>query len=243
MNQPMASSPQDQEVLKQRAYYKETAGIYEDLHVIDKDEHYFALRLLESAIDFYDIRSVLDVGAGTGRVARYLKERHPDLKVVSIEPVQELREVGHQKGLTPQELMDGDATSLALQDGAFDLVCAFGVLHHIRQPHLAVNEMLRVGARGVFISDANNFGQGSFLARSFKQVVNVLGLWGVANWVKTKGKGYTISEGDGLAYSYSVFNDYRRISKLCHMHLFNTQPAGVNPYRTAAHVAVLGIKK
>ena len=62
--------------------------------------------------------------------------------------------------------------------------------------------------------------------------------------VKTKGKGYTISEGDGLAYSYSVFNSYKQIKAKCRsIHLLNTQDGLINPYRTASHVALLGIKK
>ena len=53
-----------------------------------------------------------------------------------------------------------------------------------------------------------------------------------------------ISEGDGLAYSYSVFNDYGQIRAQCSsVHLVNLLDAGVNPYRTATHVALLGIKQ
>lgn len=68
-----------------------------------------------------------------------------------------------------------------------------------------MSEMLRVAQKAIFISDANNFGQGRFLARTAKQALNALGLWKTVDFIKTKGKGYTISEGDGLAYSYSVF--------------------------------------
>jgi len=76
-------------------------------------------------------------------------------------------------------------------------------LHHIRKPALAVAEMLRVATKAIFLSDSNNFGHGSPLGRSIKQTIDLLGLWPLADWIKTKGKGYTISEGDGLAYSYS----------------------------------------
>ena len=133
--------------------------------------------------------------------------------------------------------------SLAFDDGQFDLVCAFGVLHHIRTPDLAVAEMLRVARRAVFISDANNFGQGSLVWRSVKQCLNALRLWPLANLVKTRGRGYSVTEGDGLAYSYSVFSNYRQLQRACHsVHFFNTLPAGPNLYRTAGHVAVLGVK-
>lgn len=235
--------PSNDEVAIQRAYYKSSAQQYDSVHVNEKDEHHFALRFLEAAIDHYGITSVLDVGAGTGRVACHLKEKYPALKVVSVEPVKELREVGYSKGLTREELIEGDATRLQFQDSQFDLVCEFGILHHVRSPASVVAEMLRVGKVGIFISDSNNFGQGSFASRAVKQLLDALGLWRVADLIKTKGKGYEITEGDGLAYSYSVFNNYAQIARACHTHIFNTEPAGINPYRTAPHIALLGIKK
>ncbi|MGE0093173.1 MAG: class I SAM-dependent methyltransferase [Alphaproteobacteria bacterium] len=235
--------PSNDEVSIQRAYYKDTAESYDAGHVNEKDEHYLGLRFLEAAIDYYGIASVLDVGAGTGRVARYLKPKHPALKILSVEPVKELREVGHAKGLSEAELIAGDATKLQFADGAFDLVCEVGILHHVRDPSAVIAEMLRVAKVGIFISDSNNFGQGSFLLRTVKQLLYNLGLWKVADWIKTLGKGYQITEGDGLAYSYSVFKNYAQIARVCHTHILNTAPAGINPYRTAPVVALLGIKK
>lgn len=235
--------PSDDEVAIQRAYYESTARKYDAVHVHEKDEHYFALRFLEAVIGHYGIASVLDVGAGTGRVAHYLKAKHPTLRIVSVEPVKELREVGHAKGLSEAELIEGDATKLQFADGAFDLVCEFGILHHVRHPETVIAEMMRVAKVGIFISDSNNFGQGSPLSRAIKQLLDALGLWRVADWVKTKGKGYEITEGDGLAYSYSVFNNYAQIARVCRTHIFNTESAGINPYRTAPHIALLGIKK
>ena len=242
MTEPATSIAPGTETDIQRTYYKDTAKLYDTLHVNKKDEHYFALRILEAIIELYDIKSVLDIGAGTGRVARHLKSKNPDLRILSVEPVRELREIGYSHGLSRDELVEGDVNKLALRDGEFDLVTEFGVLHHVKDPALAISEMLRVSKIGIFISDSNNFGQGSFMSRSVKQVLNALKLWQLADLIKTKGKGYTISEGDGLAYSYSVFNNYDQIAKQCKTHIFNTGPAGVNPYRTAEHVGLLGIK-
>lgn len=231
------------EVEIQRKYYAETSSRYDDMHVDPHDEHTLALNFLGAVVDFYGIESILDVGAGTGRAALHLKARHPHLRITSVEPVRELREIGHAKGLSADELVDGDATNLAYDDNAFDLVCEFGILHHIRNPAAAVDEMLRVGRVGIFISDHNNFGNGSFLARSVKQLLAAAGLWRAFDFLKTGGKGYFISEGDGLAYSYSVFNNYPAVARRCHTHILNTTAGGINPYRTAPHVALLGIKK
>lgn len=231
------------EVEIQRQYYRDIAGTYNDTCVHEKDEHYFALSFLLSAVDYLEAKSILDVGSGTGRAVTYIKQRRPDISIVGVEPVEELRNIGYANGLSRSDLIDGDATQLQFAENQFDVVCEFGVLHHIRKPEAAVAEMLRVARKAILISDSNNFGQGSFVVRSVKQLLDLFGLWGVADYVKTKGKGYSISEGDGLSYSYSVFNNYAQIKKHCKsIHLFNTAPAGINPYRSSTHIALLGIK-
>jgi ubiquinone/menaquinone biosynthesis C-methylase UbiE len=228
----------------QRKYYAKTAAKYEEMHVSAKDEHYLALNFLIASLDYYQIRSILDVGCGTGRALREIKTLRPDIKIVGVEPVKELREVGYKSGLAEEELVEGDATNLQFPDSGFDLLSEFGVLHHIPRPERAVVEMLRVARRAVFISDSNNFGQGTPLSRKLKQAANSLGLWKAIDLIKTRGKGYAISEGDGLYYSYSVFNNYDIIQSACNMiHLLNTRDGHINPYRTASHVALLGIKR
>jgi hypothetical protein len=103
--------------------------------------------------------------------------------------------------------------------------------------------MLRVASKAVFISDGNNFGQGSPPQRMIKQALRAAGLWKAFDYVKTRGKGYLISEGDGLYYSYSVFTDYPQIARSCsRVHLLNTRPSGPNLSRSAPQVALLGIK-
>jgi ubiquinone/menaquinone biosynthesis C-methylase UbiE len=180
----------DRETQVQRAYYKQTARDYDARHVEENnDEHRFAIRILEAIVDCHGIQSILDIGAGTGRVARHFKTRHPDLRVVSVEPVLELREIGYANGLSQDELIDGDVNNLAFKDGEFDLVCEFAVLHHVRNPGRAIGEMMRVAKVGIFISDSNNFGQGSLLARIAKQSLNALRLWKLADYLKTRGKG------------------------------------------------------
>lgn len=237
-------SPDSQsEVEIQQHYYAETASKYDTLHVSEKDSHYFALRLMLGSLDFLDISSMLEIGSGTGRSLVYAKQQHPDLIVRGIEPVKELRGIAYTKGISTIELTEGDALELQFDDNQFDLVCSFGVLHHIKTPDIAIKEMLRVAKKAIFISDSNNFGQGSFVARTIKQAINLLGLWPAADWIKTKGRGYSISEGDGLAYSYSIFNNYHQIRQSCKsVHILNISPGGIDIYKTADHIALLGIK-
>jgi ubiquinone/menaquinone biosynthesis C-methylase UbiE len=231
------------EVEIQREYYRETARRYDLAHLEGDPEHHFSMAFMLGMFDLLGIRSVLDIGSGTGRAVAEIRRARPEILVRGIEPVAELREIGYRKGIALEELIDGDALALHYGAAEFDLVCEFGVLHHIRTPQRAVAEMLRVAGKAVFISDCNNFGQGGLAARALKQAINALGLWRVADLIKTRGLGYTISEGDGLGYSYSVFDNYDQIRRACKsVHLLNTLPAGINPYRSASHVALLGLK-
>lgn len=232
------------EIQIQQRYYAETASHYNLMHLDNKGEHFFALNFMVAALEHLQINSILDVGSGTGRALFYIRKFRPDMKILGIEPVKELREIGYKNGLSKGELIDGDATKIQFSPDEFDLVCEFGMLHHIRIPEIAVSEMLRVAKKAIFISDSNNFGQGSLINRIIKQSINLLGLWTVFDLIKTKGKGYTLSEGDGLAYSYSVFNNYRQIQAQCKsIHILNTKDGHIDPYRTASHIALLGVKK
>lgn len=235
------------EVEIQRQYYAQTARSYDEMHLAKDQEHILALHLLASYIEFYQIHSVLDVGSGTGRAVLWLKKHFPDLVVKGIEPVTTLREQGYKKGITLEDLIDGDAYQIPFPDNSFDLVCEFAVLHHVKEPEKVVREMSRVASKMVCISDCNFLGQGSLPLRLFKYVIFSLGLWPVANWIKTKGKGYTLSEGDGLAYSYSVYQSFRTIHK-CWRNLRITSTGGASdtlfgPILSAGQLLLIALNK
>jgi SAM-dependent methyltransferase len=200
-------------VTLQRAYYTRTALAYDQAHSQGDSEHDLACSLLEGLVRHYRMSSVLDVGSGTGRAVARLRTSLPDCRVLGIEPVAALRSVGHANGVPESHLIHGDVTKLEMPDRSYDLVCEFGVLHHVPDSRRAVSEMIRVADKAIFISDSNRFGQGGLVGRFAKVTIWQLGLWPLANWIKTKGRGYTYSEGDGVAYSYSVFDDYRFVAR------------------------------
>jgi hypothetical protein len=73
---------------------------------------------------------------------------------------------------------------------------------------------------------------------------NLFGLWSFVDLIKTGGKGYRFSEGDGVAYSYSVFNSWKGICARCDsVYAMNTQGKSYNHYDKASHVVVIGILK
>ena len=226
----------------QKNYYAKTADGYDSQHLFHGDEHYLALNYLDGLIKFNNVKTLLDIGEGTGRVALFLKKRNPILKIISIEPVKELRDIGYSKGLEQSELLDGDVYSLPFENSSFDLVCAFGVFHHLENPLAALGEMQRVSRSSIFISDSNNFGQGSSTSRFIKQTLNSIKLWDLAVFVKTKGKKYSISAGDGLAYSFSLFSLIKSLKTSYSIYFLSTVPSKRNLYKSASHIAVFAQK-
>ena len=226
----------------QKNYYTTTANEYDSQHLSHGDEHYLALNYLDGLIRFNNVKSVLDIGAGTGRVALFLQKRNPELRIISLEPVKELRDIGYAKGLDQSELLDGDIYSLSFANSSFDLVCAFGVFHHLENPLAALGEMQRVSRSSIFISDSNNFGQGSTASRFIKQTLNTFKLWELAVFIKTKGKKYSILAGDGLAYSFSMFSLIKTLKSNYSLYFLSTVPSNGNLYKTASHVAVFAHK-
>jgi SAM-dependent methyltransferase len=204
-------TPPDPEAL-QRAYYARTADRYDASHLQEDGAHELALELVAGIARSMGARRIVDVGAGTGRAVLRLRALLPEVEVFGVEPVAELVAEGRAKGLDADALRVGDGRSLPLGDGEVDIALATGVLHHVPRPALVVREMMRVASRAVFISDGNRFGQGRLPARLAKLGLYSLGLWKAFDYVRTRGKGYMESEGDGIFYSYSVFDNLPELS-------------------------------
>jgi len=232
----------------QRQHYVRTAAQYDALHVSDADEHGIALRYLSALVREFDMLSVLDVGTGTGRAMAYLRRTLPRLTVVGVEPVLRLLQQAQAKPhLRGAMLASASGYRLPFPDASFDAVCQFGVLHHVEQPNDVVREMIRVATRAVFLSDSNRFGQGRIPIRWIKLLIAACGLWPVANFIKTHGTGYTISEGDGLSYSYSVFDSVETLRGWAdRLILVPTSSVPDGPWHfpllTASHVLLCAIR-
>jgi len=195
-----------------RDYYSATADHYSDMHENIQDAHTAALSILNPLLHYLEVTSMLDVGTGTGRALHYLRQHRPTMTLMGVDPVQELLDKAADRGIPRTSLTVGVGENLPFADNSFDASCEFGILHHVPQPDLVVREMIRVSRKCVFLSDSNRFGQGSFLARVVKLLSYKLGLWPLIDLAKTRGKGYSVSDGDGLAYSYSVFDSYETLA-------------------------------
>jgi ubiquinone/menaquinone biosynthesis C-methylase UbiE len=231
------------EIKLQRDYYTRKASQYEQMHVQGDGEHDLACMLVAGLASHYNLLTILDVGSGTGRAVIRLSKHFHRADVLGIEPVEALRAIGHSNGIPKDKLIDGDATKIAFNNQSFDLVMELGMLHHVPYPHLVIAEMLRVSRRAIFISDINRFGRGGWLSKQTKLSLWRIGLWPLFNWLKTKGKRYHFGEGDGVAYSYSVFDDYTYIKNQCsQVIIFNLDGSGMNALTGAHHIGLFAIK-
>ena len=198
-----ALTPRSSMTQLQRDYYTETAAAYNSVHLQPGDEHFVALEYATELLGVVRAKSVLDVGSGTGRAVRFLQQRRPDLQVEGVGPVAELREQARFLGVA---LRDGSGEELPFDDGSFDVVISFGLLHHVPDPEQVIAEMTRVARCGVMISDTNRFAQGSIASCVLKLGIHSMHLWPTFERIRTKGRGYMQSNGDGVFYSYSIFD-------------------------------------
>jgi ubiquinone/menaquinone biosynthesis C-methylase UbiE len=198
----------------QRQYYTDTAARYDSMHAHEGDDDPGILKFVWAMLRTIEAQTVLDVGAGTGRGIRHLLDAIPGLSVRGIEPVAALIQQAVQKNrVPPGAILQGSGDALPFADASFDVVCSFALLHHVPKPDAVVREMVRVARKAVIIADSNRFGQGAWPVRLAKLGLYKTGLWGAVNFLKTGGKGYMITEGDGLAYSYSVYDSLDRITQ------------------------------
>ncbi|MFT5660698.1 MAG: ubiquinone/menaquinone biosynthesis C-methylase UbiE [Sulfurimonas sp.] len=84
--------------------------------------------------------SVLDVGAGTGMMSEFAHRCNSELKYVAIDPAEGMLK------FAPEYLETHIATAEALpfEDKSFDAVLMGESLHHLRDPELALKEIIRV---------------------------------------------------------------------------------------------------
>jgi ubiquinone/menaquinone biosynthesis C-methylase UbiE len=209
----MARDP-DSAVEIQRRYYTDTAPRYETMHSHEGAEDPYSTTFVLAMLRMLDARSILDVGSATGRGLLRIKEAMPSLFACGVEPVAALVEEAERNGILAScPILQASGEALPFPDRSFDVVCEFAILHHVGNPAAIVKEMLRVANKAVFISDSNRFGQGSRLMRVIKLALYKTKLWNVYNYLRTGGKLYRITEGDGLAYSYSVYDSYDQIAQ------------------------------
>lgn len=203
----------EEAVAIQRRYYSETASKYEQMHAREGGDYAFNRKFVEAMLQMLGAQSVLDVGTATGYRLHDLRAVLPEAFLCGVEPVDALLGIARRNDvLSSGALICGTGLALPFADKSFDVVCEFSILHHVRRPDVVVKEMLRVARKAVLLSDSNRFGQGGMLARLAKLAMYKTKTWSTFDWLRTKGRGYRITDGDGLSYSYSVYDSYELLA-------------------------------
>jgi ubiquinone/menaquinone biosynthesis C-methylase UbiE len=86
---------------------------------------------------------LLDVGGGTGRVARHFAGQVA--QVCILDPSATMLQEGQRKGIC---ITRGEAEELPFCSGTFDRIIMVDAFHHLRDQQVAVHELMRVLAAG-----------------------------------------------------------------------------------------------
>jgi SAM-dependent methyltransferase len=105
---------------------------------------------VERHIDMASIDSAFDVGCGDGFATHYFSESIPRVEGGDVSEL-----MLEHNPIDSRSLKVIDAEHLDLPDDAYDLVYVWEVLHHLKDPVLAVREMARVSRRYVVIFEPN----------------------------------------------------------------------------------------
>lgn len=216
--QPSSDHPQmstePNPVTIQRQYYTDTAARYDSMHAHEGGTDASITKYMYTFARMLEVRSILDVGTATGATLRDIQQALPGTFVCGVEPVAALVAQAARNGeVASGRILQATGEALPFPDASFDAVCEFATLHHAANPTAVVKEMLRVARKAVFLCDSNRFGQGSLPARLLKLALYKAKLWPAFNYLRTGGKGYAITEGDGLAYSYSVYDSLEPVTR------------------------------
>jgi SAM-dependent methyltransferase len=123
---------------------------------------------LDAMLDGMTPSTVVEVGAGEGRVTERLVERFPDATVIGLDLLDDdLAGDWAELGLP---MFFGDATRLPFTDASIDLVVGLEVMEHIPRPTDALREIARVCRHATVLSvprepiwRAGNMARGRYL--------------------------------------------------------------------------------
>jgi SAM-dependent methyltransferase len=232
---------------KQIAYYAETASQYDAMHVTADDEHYRALEHLHILTSQLEIRSVLDVGCGTGRALEWCARHLPEASLAGLDPSPDL--LGIAATRVPKPVYHrGEAQDMPYANGEFDLVIATGIMHHVEAPERCIREMFRVARKAILISDHNHFAFGKDAIRSLRLGLYAVKLLDLVAFIRQGFKRQTYSRGDGYSFPYSLLDNYRTIDDLSsEVYLLPTRPCiegrHANFMLCQTHLAILALTR
>lgn len=124
-------------------------------------------------------KRVLEVGIGTGRIAKPLQQRN--FEIVGVDISRGMLAKAQQKGI--EDLVMGDANHLPFEDKTFDAAVLAHVLHLLENPAETFGKLARVSRNEIVVfvrkrDDASTFPAGderSVLRQTFRKVAEEMG--------------------------------------------------------------------
>ncbi len=87
---------------------------------------------------------LLDIGCGTGALLEAIEKRYPDAILAGVDPTREMLDIAGKRLSNKVHIEQGWAEKLPFEDETFDIVVCCSMFHYIREPMVALNEIMRV---------------------------------------------------------------------------------------------------
>ena len=125
-----------------RRYFNRWAGGYDRslAQVWFRENHRVILEVLDPRVD----ARVLDLGCGTGRLARRVAARVPQGAVLGIDPADEMIRVAARHSGENLRFAVGSSEAIPAGEGAFDAAVSTISFHHWARPAESLREIARV---------------------------------------------------------------------------------------------------
>lgn len=98
-----------------------------------------------------DAITILDAGCGEGFIDRLLADHFPDVGITGLEYAEEAISIAEVMNPSVQ-YVQGDITQMPLKNNSYDIILCTEVLEHLVNPEKALDEMLRVAKRFLYIT-------------------------------------------------------------------------------------------
>ena len=143
-------------------YYKRYNSDYSLIY-----QEYLNKEIMDYFPNNQDIK-VLDLGCGTGFLLKSLIKKYNEVYGMDVSPDM-LKKINiRDKNL--KKLAVGDAENIKFPDNFFDVIVYRGVLHHLENPELALNEAHRVLKKGGSIVALENCSD-SFIIKAIRDII------------------------------------------------------------------------
>lgn len=96
-----------------------------------------------------NIKNVLDVGCGNGFLLEMIRKNFSNIKIKGIDIEKNLLKSCKNKGLNVKR---GNILNIPFNDASFDLIIAKDVIEHVKDNYRAIQELIRVSRKYIFIS-------------------------------------------------------------------------------------------